>query len=499
MSVNARLIKSAVGAVLPIEKAALTTKEAGEWVSAPYPRDGMRLMVEQSTILRQAIDAYAHNIAGYGFLPEYIEETSNDTAKEAEWNKLQETLDWMGFDEPLTKVFKQLVNDRETVGEAFIEVLRDNKGEVIELIRVNPDDMEVSKPGAPVEVTIERMGIKKTAQRAFRRFRRGQKQFFKQFNDPRQMDRLTGDYLPESSIGTATEIVHWKLGDADYGIPRWIGHVPSLAGARKAEELNYRYFTQGRHLPGALIISGGELTEKSEAQIAQYANEVGTEGTQHKMLVLEVDAVNENLTGEGGATAPKVELKSLADMLQKDALFLEYDDKARDKLLSVFRLPPVYVGLSSDYNRATVEEARRIAEEQVFQPERMEIEMMFNRLLLPSYGFKHVKVALGAPELTDGELIIAAVEKAGASLSVNEKRAVIGPLLGKELEPLPDEQYDLPSGDNVVSPTQQLAQATGEALAKAEGGVIKDVLKDVRDELNELNDVVGGWKGEGDV
>jgi len=493
------MVKSAGGASLPVIKSVQAEALSGAWVSPPYARDSLRLMVDQSTILRQSIDAYAHNIAGYGFVPEYVEETSDDAAKKTEWNKLQETLDWMGFDEPLTKVFKQLVVDRETIGEAFIEVLRDTKGEVIELVRVSPDDMEVSKPGNPVEVTIERMGVKKTAQRAFRRFRRGQKQFFKQFNDPRQMDRLTGDYLPEGSIGTATEIVHWKLGDADYGIPRWIGHVPSLAGARKAEELNYRYFTQGRHLPGALIISGGELAEGSEAQLAQYANEVGNENAQHKMLILEIEPTENDPTGENKIPAPKVELKSMTDMLQKDALFLEYDDKARDKLLSVFRLPPVYVGLSSDYNRATVEEARRIAEEQVFQPERMEIEMMFNRLLLPSYGFKHVKVALGAPELTDGELIIAAVEKAGASLSVNEKRAVIGPLLGKELEPLPDEQYDLPSGDSVLSPTQQLAQATGEALAKSEGGVIKDVLKDVRDGLDELNDVVGGWKGEGDV
>lgn len=499
MSVKARMIKSADPVALPVVKSAGSDVQNGAWVSAPYPRSGLRLMVEQSTILRQAIDAYAHNIAGYGFMPEYLEETSNDTAKEQEWNKLQETLDWMGFDEPLTKIFRQLVVDRETVGEAFIEVLRDPKGEVIELVRVNPDDMEVSKPGDPVEVTIERMGVKKTAQRAFRRFRRGQKQFFKQFNDPRQMDRLTGDYLPEGSVGTATEIVHWKLGDGDYGVPRWIGHVPSLAGARKAEELNYRYFTQGRHLPGALIISGGQLTPESETQITQYANEVGNENAQHKMLVLEIDAVDDNLTGEGGPTAPKVELKSMTDMLQKDALFLEYDDKARDKLLSVFRLPPVYVGLSSDYNRATVEEARRIAEEQVFQPERVEIEMLFNRLLLPSYGFKHVKVALGAPELTDGELIIATLDKAGASLSVNEKRAVIGPLLGKELEPLADEKYDLPSGDSVASPTQELAQATGEALAKSEGGVIKNVLKDVTEALDDVRDVMGGWKGEDDV
>lgn len=499
MSVNARVVKSADAVVLPIVKSVQTEAKNGAWVSPPYPRDGMRLMVEQSTILRQSIDAYAHNIAGYGFMPEYIEETSDDEAKKTEWNRLQEALDWMGFDEPLTKIFKQLVIDRETVGEAFIEVLRDGNGEVIELVRVNPDDMEVSKPGDPVKVTIERMGVKKEAQRAFRRFRRGQKQFFKQFNDPRPMNRSTGDYLSDKEPGTATEIVHWKLGDADYGIPRWIGHVPSLAGARKAEELNYRYFTQGRHLPGALIISGGQLTPESETQITQYANEVGNESAQHKMLVLEIDAVDDNLTGEGGPAAPKVELKSMTDMLQKDALFLEYDDKARDKLLSVFRLPPVYVGLSNDYNRATVEEARRIAEEQVFQPERMEIEMMFNRLLLPSYGFKHVKVALGAPELTDGELIIAAVEKAGASLSVNEKRAVIGPLLGKELEPLPDEQYDLPSGDSVVSPTQQLAQATGEALAKSEGGVIKNVLKDVTDALDDVRDVMGSWKGEDDV
>ncbi len=57
---KAHLIKSADSVTLPVVKSLLTEPENGVWVSAPYDRKSLRLMVEQSTILRQAIDAYAH-------------------------------------------------------------------------------------------------------------------------------------------------------------------------------------------------------------------------------------------------------------------------------------------------------------------------------------------------------------------------------------------------------------------------------------------------------
>ena len=38
---------------------------------------------------------------------------------------------------------------------------------------------------------------------------------------------------------------------------------------------------------------------------------------------------------------------------------------------SSFRLPPIFVGITSDYTRATASESREVAEEQVFEPERV--------------------------------------------------------------------------------------------------------------------------------
>jgi capsid portal protein len=60
------------------------------------------------------------------------------------------------------------------------------------------------------------------------------------------------------------------------------------------------------------------------------------------------------------------QLDKLNDLLQNDALFLEYNREIRKEILSAFRLPPIYVGQSDDYNLAISNTARRITEEQVF-------------------------------------------------------------------------------------------------------------------------------------
>lgn len=162
---------------------------------------------------------------------------------------------------------------------------------------------------------------------------------------------------------------------------------------------------------------------------------------QHKILVLEAETTSNGLDDKNVA---KVEIKSLADMLQKDALFLDYDDKTRDKILSAFRLPLVYIGLSNDYNRATVVAAKELAEEQVFQPERKKIENLFNRRLLMGYNFRYVELKLGAPEIVDGELVTKLIAETKEQLTTNEIRTIVSPRLGQTLKMLKVDEYDLP-------------------------------------------------------
>ena len=466
---------------LPVTRS--TAEADGSWVTAPYPINQLRLVVENSSILQQAIAAYTNNIVGYGIVPEYIDESTEDSGQSAEWDTAEEVLDWLSIDQPLEGLFKEVLDDREVTGNAFLEVIRDDKGNVIQLERVKPELVQLSKPEAePVLTKVVHKGKEKMVWKKFRKFK-VDKYLFKEFGDPRGIDFMTGTDTDDPRR-QARELLHLKIGNDHWGVPRWIGNLVALLGARKAEELNYRYFTQGRHTPAALLIKNGQLSEASEQALLQYTQEVGNEAMQHKMLVIETEKVTDGLDDKDKTD---IELKSMADMLQSDALFLEYDDKVREKVLSSFRLPPVYVGLSQDYNRSTVEEAKRIAEEQVFQAEREALEDLFNRHLLASYQLKEVKIEVRGPELSNDELIIETLDKLGARFSDNEVRAIAGKLLGMELPVLKGEQHELPQGAQAVQATMQDVQ--GEELSKA----ITGVMKDVRESLDEVNDTLGAW------
>lgn len=467
---------------LPVTRS--TPEADGSWVTAPYPINQLRIVVENSSILQQAIAAYTNNIVGYGIVPEYLDESSEDSEQSTEWDTAEEVLDWLSIDRSLEELFKQVLDDREVTGNAFLEVIRDEAGNVIQLERVKPELVQLSKPEAePVLTKVWHKGKDKMVWKKFRKFK-VDKYIFKEFGDPRGIDMLTG-LATDDPRQQARELLHLKIGNDHWGVPRWIGNLVALLGARKAEELNYRYFTQGRHTPMAVLIKNGQLSEDAELALSSYVDNVGVEGMQHKMLVLEAEKVTDGVDDKDKVD---IEIKSLADMLQTDALFLEYDDKVREKVLSSFRLPPVYVGLSQDYNRSTVEEAKRIAEEQVFQAEREALEDLFNRHLLASYQLKEVKIEVRGPELSNDALIIETLDKLGARFSDNEVRAIAGKLVGVEFDVLKGEQHELPQGAQAVRATVQDMQ--GEDVAKA----ITGVLKDVRESLDEVNDTLGAWQ-----
>ncbi|MGG0813944.1 hypothetical protein ABE142_15000 [Paenibacillus alvei] len=99
-----------------------------------------------------------------------------------------------------------------------------------------------------------------------------------------------------------------------------------------------------------------------------------------------------------------IKLDKLNDMLQQDALFLEYGKEKKADVLSAMRLPPILVGQSSDYNRATAEAALQFAEEQVFMPYRNWIMAeIFNKRLFPAIGVHKVKAVLRGPRIIDPE------------------------------------------------------------------------------------------------
>lgn len=248
-------------------------------------------------------------------------------------------------------------------------------------------------------------------------------------------------------------------------------------------------------MPMAILIKNGILSEESEAQLTEYVSNVEGEGNQHKYLLLQVESAEEGIVGD---TPPKVdiELKSLAETLQNDALFLEYDEKSRQKVQSAFRLPDVYVGYIRDFNRATAESVREITEEQVFEPERNNLEFIINNVLLLPYDLKLVRVNLRKSEISNTEDMVKTVEVLAdkGGLTFQDVRNIAGNMLNKEFS-----DYDIPEMNEPVALVLERhrkvggwQKGLGETLQKsADSNSNEDlvnVMKDLRDLLESMQD-----------
>lgn len=501
--------------VIKAENASTTTKQIyedpftydGEIISPPYNLVELKLIGEYSTILQQCVEAYRVNILGFGMVPDYrfdynAKDVPNERKKKAEveWTRLEEFYRYLNYDEEAETILGYALEDREKTGNGYVEILRDGLKKPAGMEYVDAQFIRVCKRTVDeeVEYTITENGQPKKIKR-WRKFRKfvqmvnGSKVYFKEYGDPRPMNLTNGKFdesTPEHLL--ASELIHFKIGSGTYGIPRWVGHIVHQHGARKAEELNYLYFKQGRHTPAAITISNGMLTEDSYTQLQEYMNGIQGVDNAHKFLVLEAEGITQEgiKPGDESTTPVKVEIKSLAEILQQDALFLEYDAKSRDKMRSAFRLPPIYTGESKDYNKATADTARKITEEQVFEPERQAITGKLNTLFLPDLEIYNVEATLKGPNFGDPietAKALAPIISAGGA-APNDLRDLLGEMLDKDLEALPDE-YNVPFP--VVLNAMQSQQSNPLAMfAKSQqpapSSELVNIMKDIRDVLEEL-------------
>jgi len=469
-------------------------------IEPPYRIEDLQQIRENSTILGQCIDAYKRNIAGFGHEMKYKQEDDEETPEmKAEWTLVDtEIIPLFSFDKPFKEILETAIDDKETTGNGYIEVIRNLEGKPAELINMLPQYMRVTrKDSKPQDVTYLVNGKEIKRKKVFRRYvqRVGSVDtYFKEFGDPRFLNKETGEFS-DVTLGekNATEVIHLKIGNGPYGIPRWVSHVVHMIGARKAEELNLRYFKQGRHIPMAILLKNGILSEESEAAITDYVSNVEGEDNQHKYLLLQVESAEEGIVGDT-PTPVDIELKSLADILQNDALFLEYDEKSRQKVQSAFRLPDVYVGYIRDFNRATAESVREITEEQVFEPERNNLEFIINNVLLLPYGLKHVYVNLRKSEISNTEDMVKTIEVLAdkGGLTFQDVRNIAGNMLNKEFS-----DYDIPEMNEPVALVLERhrkvggwQKGLGETLQKSVDGNsnedLVNVMKDLRDLLESM-------------
>lgn len=497
----------------PIEKAEnsvqLTEQEvynSGDWITPPNDLRGLRNLVKHSTILPQCIRAYKNNIAGFGIGVRYKDDTEETPEMAAEFTRAEEIIELLNIEQDTKEVFEDVVEARETHGIAYLEVIRNVADEVVQIdfIKETPS-IRKTKPLEPYIPTVYyHHGQQIERKKRYCKYKQeigGDTVYFKEFGDPRIMDRRDGKYLKDGETldlaYQANEILEFTIGTEPYGEVRWIGQVLGVDGSRKAEGLNNNYFDNGRHTPLMIMIEGGTLTDESFEKLQQYMNDIKGEAGQHAFIILETESTD-GRTDFDQSEKPKVEIKDLANILQKDELFQDYLDNNRRKVQSSFQLPDLYVGYTTDFNRATAQTAQEVTEEQVFQPERKSLAWAINNRLLNGYQFKYVECYFLEPDISNPDdlyKLLTVCNNAGG-LTPNKAKQIIYEAYGETAEDYPEEWGDVPltysktQGGGMGFDLGQLTMSLQKQIEKAAGShddAVVAVMKEVKSLLLKMD------------
>jgi len=424
---------------------------------------------EMSSALRPNIDAYATNIDGYGhrldpaidldaddadtqiadaiFLrriseddgadeeeDDALEPTKAEVAKERlrlrrlarrEKARLEAFFEHACAETSFVRLRRRLRQDLEVTGNAYMEVLRNRRGEIARFVYVPSYLVRLmtldSEPTAVREwERVSPVDYRETfVDRQLRRLVQVDEcamtpTYFRELGDPRVVSSVSGGYYEnaaalraaEGDALPATEMIHLKIDSpsSPYGLPRWAGAYPEVAGARATSEVNFLFFDNKSIPPMALFVSGGTLSEGAVARLEKHIPEaVHGRSNFDKLLILEADSKRTS-----GIT-PKIELHPL--MQVTEGRFQGYDERCIDKVGAQFRVPRIVRGDTKDFNRATANAALRFVEDQVFGPERDDFDWFVRRRILPELRVRFWRFRSLSPVTRDPDRLAVMTEK----------------------------------------------------------------------------------------
>lgn len=480
----------------PVQVTEQEAYNAGDWITPRHDMRGLAKLVENSTILPQCIRAYKNNIAGFGIGVRYIEDVEETPEMAEEFQRAEEIIELLNIEQDTKEVFEDIIEARETYGISYLEVIRNIAGEVVQIEFVKEtESVWKSRPLEPyIATTYWHHGQEVERKKRYCKYKQeigGKVVYFKEFGDPRVMDMRDGKYLEAGETlelqYQANELLEFAIGTEPYGTVRWIGQVLGVDGSRRAESLNNNYFINGRHTPLMIMVKGGTLTDESFEKLQQYMNDIKGEAGQHAFIVLETEATDARADFDQ-AEKPEIEVKDLASILQKDELFQEYMDNNRRKVQSAFQLPDLYVGYTTDFNRATAQTAQEVTEEQVFQPERKSLAWAINNRLLNGYHFQYVEAYFLEPDISNPDDLqkLLTVANSAGGLTPNMAKRIVFEALGEDAEDYPENPEEAAWGDIPLAYKNQ--QASGATFDL--GGITMSLQRQIQKAAAQHDDAV---------
>lgn len=436
-------------------------------IAPPFLPRQLEALATTNNALIPCIDAMVTNVHETGHVIELKKpedggkkDAQEDPDKTRISNFFEEV--WPGV--PFKKLRKDVGTDIEKTGMGYIEVIRNLKGQMVMLRRMDPKITRLVLLSPPMDATITiRRGeevITVTMPMRYRRYVQqvaGKFIYFKEYGCPKEIDKHTGELfektervrlIREKRLGS--EVIEFsKVPDVEtpYGIPAWVSQMPSVLGSRKAEEYNLNYFDAGGVPPLMVFVHGGALAKEAKEALSEFLS--SKPGAKQGAPVFEAQATGGSL--EGGAGSVRVTVERFGSERQSDSMFEKYDVRCEERIRGAWRIPPIFVGKAQDYNFATAQSAVQIAEAQVFKPERDEFDTKINATIMKEldetgkYVFRSLPVPIKDPTAQMG-----ALDKAAQHIKPTDHLKAINEIAGLNLNPrdgIDDEHQEMKSID----------------------------------------------------
>lgn len=357
--------------------------------------------------------------------------------------------------------------------------------------------------------------VEETRWKRFRRYvqkHEGKTTFFKELGDPRLIDCRSGEVVareklaedhgdgakreprftlrgdeiviePEGTRGfpvrwAANPVKHLDLYStrSSYGLPRYIGNLFSIFGSRAADEINYVTF-KNQNVPNLVVtVANGQLTDDSADRIDEFLEAIQGDDNYSKILVLEAEPVMEGMRDPG---IVKIELKPLTKEQHSDAMFVNYQKNNDERTRRAWRFPPIFVGFSEDFTGKTIDASRRLADEQVFGPERTRFDRFWTRWVLLELGIVWSTFRSNSPNVAENAdlvKLLAQGEKTGG-LTPRISRKLIGRIINEDLGEVdpdvldPDAPFSLTLAQLMKTDAASSAPGGGESTSQGRAGI----------------------------
>jgi len=365
----------------------------------PFPLKVLAGLSSVNNILSQCIEAMVVNIDGTGH-----ELISVEDGKDHDKTEEKNLLSFLNEPYPgksLISIRTDIRNDSENSGTGYMEVLRNAEGDLMGLRHMPATGVRMVRLDAPLDVekTVSRNGkdVKIKVQERERRFVQSAGSnryiYYREFGVSRHLHRDTGEWESEENPldpnVRATELLAFRVKkdlNSPYGLPRWINQLPSVLGSRKAEEENLSFLDAGGMPPAIIFIQGGTLAKDVANDLRMYLS--GQAKNKYRAAIVEAQSSGGSIDKDAGV---KITVERFGAEKANDAMFANYDKSTEDHVRVGFRLPPLFIGRSEDYNFASAKTSYMVAEAQVFGPERTEFDEIFNRTVMKALGAKTCK------------------------------------------------------------------------------------------------------------